>query len=103
MTSNAGARDVGKTLIGFDQRSVDVSAMTKEVEKVFSPEFRNRLDDIVVFNHIDEKMAVLIAKKAINQFREKLKEKNIKLRVSSKCYKWLAEKEKLLFLEQGKY
>lgn len=94
MTSNAGARDVGKTLIGFDQRSVDVSAMTKEVEKVFSPEFRNRLDDIVVFNHIDEKMAVLIAKKAINQFREKLKEKNIKLRVSSKCYKWLAEKGK---------
>lgn len=94
MTSNAGARDVGKTLIGFDQRSVDVSAMTKEVEKVFTPEFRNRLDDIVVFNHIDEKMAVLIAKKAINQFREKLKEKNIKLRVSSKCYKWLAEKGK---------
>lgn len=94
MTSNAGAREVGKTMIGFDKRNVDVTAMTKEVERVFSPEFRNRLDGIVTFNHINEKMAILIAKKAINQFREKLKEKNIKLRVSSKCYKWLAEKGK---------
>lgn len=94
MTSNAGAREVGKTMIGFDKRNVDVSAMTKEIERVFSPEFRNRLDEIVAFNHINEKMAVLIAKKAINQFREILKEKNIKLKVSSKCYKWLAEKGK---------
>jgi len=38
--------------------------MTKEVERIFSPEFRNRLDDIVVFNHINEEMALLITKKA---------------------------------------
>ena len=55
MTSNAGAREVGKTMIGFDKRNVDVTAMTKEVERVFSPEFRNRLDGIVTFNHINEK------------------------------------------------
>jgi len=75
MTSNAGAREVGRTLIGFDSRNVDRSAMTKEVERIFSPEFRNRLDDIVVFNHINEEMALLITKKAINQFKEKLKRK----------------------------
>jgi len=44
MTSNAGAREVGRTLIGFDSRNVDRSAMTKEVERIFSPEFRNRLE-----------------------------------------------------------
>ncbi|RXE59997.1 ATP-dependent Clp protease ATP-binding subunit ClpA [Acetivibrio mesophilus] len=92
MTSNAGAREVGKTLIGFDSRNIDRTAITKEVERIFSPEFRNRLDEIVVFNHINEDMALLITKKAINQFKEKLKAKNIKLQVTAKCYKWIAQK-----------
>ncbi|MDQ2087336.1 ATP-dependent Clp protease ATP-binding subunit ClpA [Herbivorax sp. ANBcel31] len=92
MTSNAGAREVGKTMIGFDKRNIEESAITREVERIFSPEFRNRLDDVVIFNHINEDMAVLIAKKAIAQFRKQLKAKNIKLKVSSKCYKWLAQK-----------
>jgi len=43
MTSNAGAREVGRTLIGFDSRNVDRSAMTKEVERIFSPEFETDL------------------------------------------------------------
>ncbi|HOM01672.1 MAG TPA: ATP-dependent Clp protease ATP-binding subunit ClpA [Acetivibrio sp.] len=92
MTSNAGAREVGRTLIGFDSRNIDRSAMTKEVDRIFSPEFRNRLDDIVVFNHINEDMALLIAKKVINQFKEKLKAKNIDLKVTPRCYKWIAQK-----------
>ena len=92
MTSNAGAREVGRTLIGFDSRNIDRSAMTKEVARIFSPEFRNRLDDIVVFNHINEDMALLIAKKVINQFKEKLKAKNIDLKVTPRCYKWIAQK-----------
>lgn len=92
MTSNAGAREVGKALIGFDNRSVERSAILKEVERIFSPEFRNRLDDIAVFNHINEEMAMLIAKKAMKAFEEKLKTKNIKLAVTNKFYKWLAKK-----------
>jgi ATP-dependent Clp protease ATP-binding subunit ClpA len=92
MTSNAGAREVGKAMIGFDNRNVEKSAIMKEVERIFSPEFRNRLDDIAVFNHINEDMALLIAKKAMKMFEDKLKPKNIKLSVSSKFYKWLAQK-----------
>ena len=92
MTSNAGAREVGKTMIGFDNRNIDRSAISKEVDRIFSPEFRNRLDEIVVFNHINEGMAILIAKKAIKQFEEKLKSKKIKLKVTARCYKWLAQK-----------
>ena len=92
MTSNAGAREVGKTMIGFDNRSVERSAIMKEVERIFSPEFRNRLDAIAVFNHINEEMALLIAKKAMKKFEEKLKPKNIKLSVTPDFYKWLAQK-----------
>ncbi|NLB78719.1 MAG: ATP-dependent Clp protease ATP-binding subunit ClpA, partial [Clostridiaceae bacterium] len=92
MTSNAGAREVGRTMIGFDSRNIDRGAITKEIERLFSPEFRNRLDEIVVFNHINEDMALLIAKKAVKNFAEKLKSKNIKIRATRKCYKWIAEK-----------
>lgn len=92
MTSNAGAREVGKSLLGFGDREVSKSAIDKEVERVFSPEFRNRLDDIIVFNKIDENMALLVAKKAIRQFEETLLKKGIALEVTEECYSWLAKK-----------
>ncbi|NLD46197.1 MAG: ATP-dependent Clp protease ATP-binding subunit ClpA [Clostridiaceae bacterium] len=92
MTSNAGAREVGRTMIGFEVRNIDKGAITKEIERIFSPEFRNRLDEIVVFNHINEEMALLIAKKAVREFEKKLAAKNIKLKVTTKCYKWIASK-----------
>lgn len=92
MTSNAGAREVGKTLIGFEKRNVNQSAMTKELEKVFLPEFRNRLDGVVMFNHINSDMAIKVARKAIRQFEEKLAPKNIRLEVTEECYNWLAGK-----------
>lgn len=92
MTSNAGAREVGRTLIGFEKRYIDQGAMAKEVEKVFLPEFRNRLDEIVVFNAIDEAMALQIAKKAVGKFESKLAAKNVELKVTDACYQWLAQK-----------
>lgn len=92
MTSNAGAREVGKTMIGFANTTIDRSAITKEVDRIFSPEFRNRLDEIVIFNHIDNNMALLVAKKAIRKFEEKLVAKNISLKVTDNCYNWLSKK-----------
>ncbi len=92
MTSNAGAKDIGKSLIGFEERCINKDSVIKEVERIFLPEFRNRLDEIVLFNHINEDMAVLIAKKALLKFEEKLASKNIKLKATDECYKWLAEK-----------
>jgi ATP-dependent Clp protease ATP-binding subunit ClpA len=92
MTSNAGAREASKHTIGFGDRIGSGAAITKEVERVFSPEFRNRLDNIIVFNKIDEAMALKIAKKAMKQFEEKLLTKNIKLVVTDNLYKWLSKK-----------
>ncbi|GCD10762.1 ATP-dependent Clp protease ATP-binding subunit ClpA [Clostridium tagluense] len=92
MTSNAGAREASKNIIGFGDRIESGEAVTKEVERVFSPEFRNRLDNIIVFNKIDEAMALQIAKKAMKQFQEKLLTKNIKLVVTDNLYAWLSKK-----------
>ncbi|MBZ9633925.1 ATP-dependent Clp protease ATP-binding subunit ClpA [Clostridium sp. FP1] len=92
MTSNAGAREASKNIIGFGDRIESGEAVTKEVERVFSPEFRNRLDNIIVFNKIDEAMALQIAKKAMKQFEEKLLTKNIKLVVTDNLYAWLSKK-----------
>ncbi|MBW9145445.1 ATP-dependent Clp protease ATP-binding subunit ClpA [Clostridium sp. CM027] len=92
MTSNAGAREAGKHIIGFGDKMESGQVITKEVERVFSPEFRNRLDNIIVFNKIDEAMALQIAKKAMKQFEEKLLTKNIKLKVTDNLYDWLSKK-----------
>lgn len=91
MTSNAGAKEVGKSMIGFGDRILQEEAINKEVERIFSPEFRNRLDDIVVFNNMDEAMAISIAKKAVEKFEDKLKNKGISLEVTDRCYKWIAD------------
>lgn len=92
MTSNAGASRLGKSQIGFGERSLKEEEINREVEKLFSPEFRNRLNEIIIFNSMDEKMALAITKKAIREFSEKLLKKDIQLKVTDKCYKLIAEK-----------
>ncbi len=92
MTSNAGARKLGKTQIGFDDKVIHQDAVLEAVEKYFSPEFRNRLDGVVIFNYLNEDIVLKIVKKNIDEFRHQLKEKKIELEVSEQCYKWLAKK-----------
>lgn len=92
MTSNAGARDIGKNLVGFARGSVNIEAIDEEVKRAFTPEFRNRLDKIIVFNQINEEMALKITNKELDKFKNKLKEKNINLTFSSKCIKSISEK-----------
>ena len=77
MTSNAGAKEIGKNKVGFGERVVQGEAIKDEVKRFFTPEFRNRLDKIVVFNHIDKEMARNITIKEIGLFKEQLLSKNI--------------------------
>ncbi len=82
LTSNAGARDMEKPLVGFDSGNTNQNgeATLKEaVNKTFSPEFRNRLDAIIPFAHLDEKITQNIAQKAIQKIGERLKNKNVEL------------------------
>lgn len=92
MTSNAGARMVGKQRIGFGEKAYDDSAMMEEVKKVFAPEFRNRLSSIVTFNHMDENMAKLIANKKVGELNEKLMARKVNMKVSNKAMELLTSK-----------
>ncbi len=91
MTSNAGARNIGKKLIGFGEREVKGEAIMDEVKKFFTPEFRNRLDKIIVFNSMSDSMAMNIAKKQLNDFKIKLEGKKIKIKFSDECIGYVAK------------
>lgn len=92
MTSNAGAKNIGKSVIGFGERVIKDEAIMEEVKKFFSPEFRNRLDKIVVFNHLNNEMALDIARKELNKFNEQLLKKNVKVNFDDKCISFVANK-----------
>jgi ATP-dependent Clp protease ATP-binding subunit ClpA len=92
MTSNAGARDVGKSMIGFGDRAMTDSALTDAVERAFTPEFRNRLDAVVRFDNLPPDIIERIVIKAIDEFRVQLAEKKVDLEVSPALIKHLAEK-----------
>lgn len=92
MTSNAGARDVGKNLIGFGGRSVTNSALDEAVERTFTPEFRNRLDAIVHFDNLPMDVIERIVSKALEDFNKQLAEKNVHLDATAAVVSYLAEK-----------
>jgi ATP-dependent Clp protease ATP-binding subunit ClpA len=91
MTSNAGARDIGKNLIGFGERVQDESAVDGAIEKTFTPEFRNRLDAVVRFGHLSRDIMTSIIHKELDLFRSQLEEKNVRLEVTEACVDQLAE------------
>ena len=92
MTSNAGARDVGKSLIGFGDRVMSNAALDDAVERSFTPEFRNRLDAVVHFGNLPMDIIQKIVAKALDDFREQLADKKVKLVASEAVIAFLAEK-----------
>jgi len=91
MTSNAGAREIGKGLIGFGERIMDESAVDSAVEKIFTPEFRNRLDAVVRFGHLSREIMESIVRKEIDRFAGQLAEKKVTLTITGSCVEKLAE------------
>ena len=92
MTSNAGAREIGKLRIGFGEMPYDDSNMMEEVKRQFSPEFRNRLSSIIMFNHMSEKMASCIVDKKLKELSDKLTAKKIEFTVSEEARKYILDK-----------
>jgi ATP-dependent Clp protease ATP-binding subunit ClpA len=92
MTSNAGARDIGKSLIGFGDRAMTDTALSEAVERAFTPEFRNRLDAVVHFENLPPEVIEKIVVKAIDEFRVQLAEKKVELEATPALIKYLAEK-----------
>jgi len=93
MTSNAGAREMAANMVGFrtDSDSSDAKS-DKAVERTFSPEFRNRLDAIIRFNHLDQSIVELIVDKFIGELRGKLVARKVSLELTAEARTWLALK-----------
>ncbi len=92
MTSNAGARQMNANAIGFGSQSADISSKgLKAVEKVFSPEFRNRLDNIIQFNHLSLKIMEKIVDKNMKELKSMLVAKKVTISYSARVRSYLAK------------
>lgn len=92
MTSNVGARNLSKNSVGFLKDESKREDIKNDVAKAFSPEFRNRLDKIVIFNQINEEMALKITKNELNKFKETLVAKNVTVSFTDGCIKYISKK-----------
>ncbi|MFZ4761913.1 MAG: ATP-dependent Clp protease ATP-binding subunit ClpA [Alphaproteobacteria bacterium] len=91
MTSNAGASDLAKAPIGFEREHRDGEDM-EEIKRLFTPEFRNRLDAIVPFAHLSPLVMGHVVDKMLDQLEKQLHEKQLKLLVTAEAKQWLTEK-----------
>ena len=89
LTTNAGVQETMRQSIGFKQQDHSIDAMD-EIKKIFSPEFRNRLDNIVWFNHLSDEVIQQVVDKFIVELQAQLDEKGVSLEISKEAKKWLA-------------
>jgi ATP-dependent Clp protease ATP-binding subunit ClpA len=93
MTSNAGSREMSAANIGFGQTHKDAQSKGKKaIENLFSPEFRNRLDETITFNALDLDIMELIVDKFIAELNQQLAIKKVALTISPAVRTWLAKK-----------
>ena len=89
MTSNAGAQYASQASMGFASTATAGSAMLKQVKHTFKPEFINRLNEIVVFNDMDEQMAKLILGKKLRELNAKLATKSVSITLTDEAHQHL--------------
>jgi len=92
MTSNAGTREMSQATIGFGDVSKDTASKGKvAIEKMFSPEFRNRLDEAIHFNSLDLEIMEKVVDKFMLELNEQLGVKKVVLTISDTVRSWLAK------------
>lgn len=91
LTTNAGSMELSKSPIGFGKTENSEASETTDITRLFTPEFRNRLDGIITFHRLAEKDIVHVFDKFFEQTITLLKEKHIDVTVSSKAKKWFIE------------
>ncbi len=91
MTTNAGAADMAKPAIGFE-REVRVGEDEDAVKRMFTPEFRNRLDAIIPFAGLTPEVVARVVEKFVMQMEAQLADRNVTIELSSAAKEWLVEK-----------
>ena len=95
MTSNAGSREMSQTLVGFSSSTAGASSQGRAkqaLERIFSPEFRNRLDAIVTFGALAPQVVETIVEKFILQLEAQLAERRVAITLEPEARAWLATK-----------
>ncbi|MEL5848192.1 MAG: ATP-dependent Clp protease ATP-binding subunit ClpA [Candidatus Igneacidithiobacillus chanchocoensis] len=92
MTTNAGAEEQARSAIGFIQRGGEAGKEMESIRRVFSPEFRNRLDAIVPFSPLGREDILHVVDKFLMELDEQLLQKGYSLEVSATLRQWLAKK-----------
>ncbi|MGH7814091.1 MAG: ATP-dependent Clp protease ATP-binding subunit ClpA [Candidatus Binataceae bacterium] len=90
MTTNAGAQELARGTIGF-QGGTGVGDSRAAIERMFSPEFRNRLSAVVEFAPLGPAVIELVVEKFLAELQERLDKQKVTLEVSAAAKKWLAE------------
>ncbi|MDG2395051.1 AAA family ATPase, partial [Candidatus Thioglobus sp.] len=89
MTSNVGAHSVQRAAIGFNDQdhSLDYEG---ELKKTFTPEFRNRLSEVIYFNSLNKDTIVYVVNKFLFELEATLEDKKVSLVISDAARKWFA-------------
>ncbi|GHA37859.1 ATP-dependent Clp protease ATP-binding subunit ClpA [Photobacterium aphoticum] len=91
MTTNAGVTETVRKSIGLIQQDHSLDAMG-EIKRVFTPEFRNRLDGIIWFNHLEKDVISQVVDKFIVELQAQLDARGVSMEVSSAAREWMADK-----------
>ena len=91
MTTNAGAADLAKSAIGFEREGRDGDDV-EAIERMFSPEFRNRLDAVIGFANLTPEVMSRVVDKFIMQLEVQLEDRNVTIELSEDAREWLAKK-----------
>ncbi|MCU0755322.1 MAG: ATP-dependent Clp protease ATP-binding subunit ClpA [Xanthomonadales bacterium] len=91
MTTNAGAQVASRRSMGFVDISKASDAM-EAIRKLFSPEFRNRLDAIIQFGALDQQTILRVVEKFLMQLEHQLQERNVQMSVDEAARNWLGER-----------
>jgi ATP-dependent Clp protease ATP-binding subunit ClpA len=91
MTTNAGAAEMAKTAIGFG-REIRVGEDTEAINRMFTPEFRNRLDAVITFANLPPEIVSRVVDKFVMQLEAQLADRQVTIELSDAAREWLARK-----------
>ena len=91
LTTNAGAQELSKSALGFGRESREGEDQAA-IDKLFAPEFRNRLDAIINFKSLKDQTITKVVQKFISQLEGQLIDRNVQIEISEEACEWLAKR-----------
>ncbi|MDO9460381.1 MAG: ATP-dependent Clp protease ATP-binding subunit ClpA [Alphaproteobacteria bacterium] len=91
MTTNAGASEMAKQAIGFGRGNKE-GEDEEAIKKMFTPEFRNRLDAVIPFDHLPPEVISMVVEKFVLELEAQLEDRNVSIELSPEANEWIAKR-----------